>query len=90
MPNLKQYTRFWMAMAGLAGCSLRFWLCQQKILAKPLLYLSYYFKQNRNEYYQRLMAVRLEGDWEGWIKFFLKGVSTVQMKRLILQRLFFP
>ena len=54
-----------------------FWLCQQKILAKPLLYLSYYFKQNRNEYYQRLMAVRLEGDWEGWIKFFLKGVSTV-------------
>lgn len=53
-----------------------FWLCQQQILTQPLLYLSYFFKQNRNEYYERLMAVRLEGDWENWIKFFLKGVAT--------------
>ena len=54
-----------------------FWLCQQEILSKPLLYLSYYFKQNRSEYYERLMNVRLKGDWENWIKFFLKGVETV-------------
>lgn len=54
-----------------------FWLCQQKILSKPLLYLSYYFKQNRTEYYDRLMNVRLNGDWENWIKFFLKGVESV-------------
>lgn len=54
-----------------------FWLCQQEILSKPLLYLSYYFKQNRAEYYDRLMDVRLKGDWENWIKFFLKGVETV-------------
>ena len=54
-----------------------FWLCQQKILSRPLLYLSYYFKQNRTEYYDRLMNVRLNGDWENWIKFFLKGVGTV-------------
>ena len=54
-----------------------FWLCQQKILSKPLLYLSYYFKQNRTEYYERLMNVRLNGDWENWIKFFLKGVESV-------------
>lgn len=54
-----------------------FWLCQQKILSKPLLYLSYYFKQNRTEYYDRLMNVRLHGEWENWIKFFLKGVETV-------------
>ena len=54
-----------------------FWLCQQKILSKPLLYLSYYFKQNRTEYYDRLMSVRLNGDWENWIKFFLKGVDSV-------------
>lgn len=53
-----------------------FWLCQQEILSKPLLYLSYYFKQNRTEYYDRLMNVRLRGDWENWIKFFLKGVAA--------------
>ena len=54
-----------------------FWLCQQKILSQPLLYLSYYFKTNRTEYYQKLMNVRLDGDWESWIKFFLKGVAVV-------------
>ncbi len=53
-----------------------FWLCQQGILSQPLLYLSYYFKKNRLEYYDRLMAVREKGDWEGWIKFFLKGVAV--------------
>lgn len=54
-----------------------FWLCQQNILSQPLLYLSYYFKQNRTEYYDRLMAVRKAGDWEGWVKFFLRGVAEV-------------
>lgn len=54
-----------------------FWLCQKDILSQPLLYLSYYFKQRRTEYYDRLMAVRLQGDWEGWIKFFLAGVAAV-------------
>lgn len=52
-------------------------LCEQGILRQPLLYLSYYFKQNRQEYYDRLMAVRLKGDWEGWLKFFLRGVYEV-------------
>ena len=54
-----------------------FWLCQQKILSRPLLYLSYYFKIYRSEYYQLLMNVRLNGDWESWVKFFLKGVAVV-------------
>ena len=54
-----------------------FWLCQQEILTKPLLYLSYYFKQNRAEYYDRLMDVRKKGNWEDWIKFFLRGVAEV-------------
>lgn len=54
-----------------------FWLCQQKIMSQPLLYLSYYFKQNRLEYYDRLMSVRTKGDWENWVKFFLKGVALV-------------
>ena len=52
-----------------------FWLCQKRILAQPLLYLSYYFKQNRADYYECLNKVRFEGDWEGWIKFFLRGVA---------------
>ena len=54
-----------------------FWLCQQHILSRPLLYLSYYFKKNRTEYYDRLMDVRLKGAWEEWIKFFLRGVAEV-------------
>lgn len=51
--------------------------CEQGILRQPLLYLSYFFKQNRQEYYDRLMAVRTKGDWEGWSKFFLKGIHEV-------------
>lgn len=50
---------------------LYFW----KILDRPLLYLSYYFKAYRSEYYIRLMDVRFKGDWESWVKFFLKAVS---------------
>ena len=54
-----------------------FWLCQQQILTEPLLYLSYYFKLNRQEYYDRLMNIRTKGQWEEWIKFFLRGVAIV-------------
>ena len=54
-----------------------FWLYQQNILTYPLLYISYYFKKNRTEYYERLMNIRMKGDWEGWVKFFLKGVAQV-------------
>ena len=54
-----------------------FLLCWQEVLSRPLLYLSHYFKANRDEYYNRLMAVRFAGDWEGWLKFFLTGVAQV-------------
>jgi len=54
-----------------------FLLCEQGILQRPLLYLSYYFKQHRTEYYDRLQSVRDQGDWEGWLKFFLRGVHEV-------------
>lgn len=57
-----------------------FLLCQQDILRQPLLYLSHYFKLHRTEYYDRLMAVRSSGDWENWVKFFLKGVATVSLE----------
>lgn len=54
-----------------------FLLCQREILQKPLLYLSHYLKFHRAEYYDRLMAVRTDGNWEGWLKFFLKGIWEV-------------
>ncbi len=53
------------------------YLCQQHILSQPLLYLSYYFKRNRTEYYDRLMDVRNNGAWEEWVKFFLRGIVEV-------------
>ncbi|MYC59433.1 MAG: Fic family protein [Gammaproteobacteria bacterium] len=54
-----------------------FFLCQQEILQQPVLYLSHYFKQHREDYYQRLQAVRDQGDWEGWLGFFVDGVLSV-------------
>jgi Fic family protein len=54
-----------------------FLLCQRGILLKPVLYLSHYFKLHRTEYYDRLQSVRDNGDWEGWLSFFLQGVSSV-------------
>jgi Fic family protein len=54
-----------------------FLLCEQNILQRPLLYISYYFKMHRTEYYDRLQAVRDTGNWEDWLKFFLRGVYEV-------------
>lgn len=54
-----------------------FLLCEKEILSRPLLYLSYYFKLHRAEYYDRLQAIRDRGDWEGWMRFFLEGVASV-------------
>lgn len=54
-----------------------FILCYERILRKPLLYLSYFFKVHRSEYYRFLQKVRDEGDWETWLKFFLRGVYEV-------------
>jgi Fic family protein len=48
-----------------------------KLMTKPLLYLSLFFKRHRDDYYRRLNAVRVDGDWEGWLDFFLDGVATI-------------
>lgn len=47
------------------------------LLQSPLLYLSLYFKRHRDEYYNRLNMVRVDGDWEGWIVYYLEGVITI-------------
>lgn len=52
-------------------------LCEQDVLSQPVLYLSNFFKQHRQEYYDRLQATRDRGDWESWLEFFLRGVAEV-------------
>jgi Fic family protein len=47
-----------------------------QLLPEPLMYLSGYLKQHQAAYYRRLSAVRTEGDWEGWVAFFLEGVEV--------------
>lgn len=57
-----------------------FFLCQQGVLKRPLLYLSSFFKQYRDEYYACLQAVRDTGDWERWLRFFLTAVWKVSQE----------
>lgn len=54
-------------------------LCLQEwgLLGEPLLYLSLFFKRHRREYYERLGAIRTDGDWEGWLAYFLEGVAVI-------------
>lgn len=49
-------------------------LIDSRLLNSPILYLSYYFKRNHLDYYQRLDQVRTQGDFEGWIKYYLTAV----------------
>jgi len=51
-----------------------FFLLWKKALKKPILYISFYFKKNREEYYNKLMEVRNTGVWNSWLEFFLRGV----------------
>lgn len=51
-----------------------FLMCAEGALREPMLYLSLYFKKNRQQYYDLLQQVRLTGEWENWLRFFLTGV----------------
>jgi Fic family protein len=53
-----------------------FLMCLWELLSEPLLYLSAYFEARRDEYYDRLMAVSQQGEWEEWLVFFLDGVAV--------------
>jgi len=60
-----------------------------KLLDTPLLYLSLYFKRHRAEYYRRLNAVRTDGDFESWLKYFLEGVAIIAEETVVTtQQLF--
>lgn len=54
-----------------------FLLCEQKMLLKPVLYLSHFFKRHRQAHYEHLQSVRDKGAWEEWLGFFLRGVVEV-------------
>jgi Fic family protein len=67
-----------------------FLLCAEGILRQPLLYLSLHFKRNRDEYYRLLQDVRVNGEWEAWLRFFLQGVietseNATQTARRLLE-----
>ncbi len=49
---------------------------EREVLRQPLLYLSAYLEAHRAEYYDRLLAVSRDGDWTGWLEFFLRGVAV--------------
>ncbi len=69
-----------------------FLLTERNLLREPVLYLSHYFKQHRSSYYELLQAVRDDGDWEGWLRFFLRGIidvsgeATETARRILLLR----
>jgi Fic family protein len=52
-------------------------LCAGNVIREPILYLSLYFKVNRDAYYHALQQIRLKGAWEEWIEFFLRGIVEV-------------
>ncbi len=54
-----------------------FYLWKEKILEKPVLFLSSYFKKHQKTYYERLNKYHEEGDVQGWIEFFLDGVAEI-------------
>ena len=63
-------------------------LCHDGVLRHPMLYLSLYFKQNREQYYDLLNIVRRTGDWEEWLEFYLEGVAeTAEAAVLTAERL---
>ncbi len=55
---------------------------QVGLIHRPMFYISAYFEENREEYYDRLLAVSRNADWSGWCVFFLKAVRQQAEKNL--------
>ncbi len=56
------------------------YLVKRNVLTRPILYLSYFFLKHREEYTRRLQRVRDDGDWEGWLEFFFRGVRETSIQ----------
>ena len=52
------------------------YLMEQRLIEKPVIYISYFLKKNQIEYYDRISEVRRTGNFEQWIRFFLEAVSN--------------
>ncbi|MQL50504.1 Fic family protein [Photorhabdus khanii] len=64
-------------------------LVEAKVLSQPLLYLSVFFKKHRQTYYERLQQVRITGDWEAWLLFFVDAVTATATQAVnIAQQLY--
>ncbi len=63
-----------------------FLLCAGASLHEPILYLSLFFKTNRQLYYDLLTEVRVKGDWERWLEFFLRGVKETSEQAVATAR----
>ena len=50
-------------------------MCVHNVLCQPLLYLSAYFEKHRAEYYDGVLAVSQQGDWERWLRYFLRAIE---------------
>ena len=59
------------------------YLCEQRCISQPLLYLSGFFDETRDEYYRLLLAVSQKGAWRDWIEYFLRGIR-LQAQRALL------
>lgn len=62
---------------------LTFYLWHQKVLRKPILYLSVYFKKHQKDYYYWLQGVHERDDIEGWLRFFLRGVTETAQEEFV-------
>ncbi len=67
---------FWDGNGRVGRLLLSLFLIATGSLSQPLLFLSAYFERSRHEYYERLLAVSRDGDWPGWIEYFLSAVEA--------------
>ena len=73
---------FWDGNGRLGRMLVTLLLCSEGILSKPILYLSLFFKANKQEYYERLQATRDKGEMEQWLIFFLRGITVTSKSAL--------
>ena len=77
---------FWDGNGRIGRLLITLLLCQRNILGKPLLYLSAFFEQHRQEYYELLLKVSSTGAWREWIEFFLKSVEEQSTDAVLRSR----
>lgn len=58
-------------------------LYQARMIQQPMFYISAYLESQRDEYYERLLAISRDDDWSGWCSFFLEAIRSQAMENLI-------